>query len=252
MKKISLLLLLAVTLAFTGCSNDGDDKNDYVVSFENKLTTTESEFTTTDGTKVDPNDPNSYSKSSFTDIYASLSFSHYYGNWGFGGGFTYTNKTDVATPGYKNISAITGKGKFGKVYLTSNTSSFTPATITNMNPEQYAFKGTWITNTTYAYLAVKDGNDNSGTAHKFKAGDWFKLTAVGYDVNKQKIGSVDFYLADFRDGKTKIVNDWEWFDLGTLSTASYITFEMSSTDNTGEWMNTPSYFCLDGITLAEK
>lgn len=248
MKKISLLLLLAVTLAFAGCSNDGDDKNDYVVSFENRLTTPESEFKTTDGVLGS----NGYYQAQFTDTYAALTLSHYYGNWGFGGGFTYTNKTDVTTPGYENISAITGKGKFGKVYLTSNTSSFTPATITNMNPEQYAFKGAWVTNATYAYLAVKDGNDNSGIVHKFKAGDWFKLTAVGYGVNKQKIGSVDFYLADFRDGKTKIVNDWEWFDLGTLSTASYITFEMSSTDNNGEWMNTPSYFCLDGITLAEK
>ena len=249
MKKISLLLLLAVTLTFAGCSNN-DDKNDYVVSFENKLTTPESEFTTTDGTLAS----NGYYQTQFTDTYATLSFSHYYGDWGFGGGFTYTNKTDITTAGYSNISAITGKGKFGKVYITANTSSFTPATIINMNPEQYAFKGTWITNTTYAYLAIKDGNDNSSPSyvHKFKAGDWFKLTAVGYDVNKQKIGSADFYLADFRDGKTKIVNDWEWFDLGTLNTASYITFDMSSTDNGDYGMNTPSYFCLDGITLAEK
>lgn len=249
MKKISLLFLLAVVFAFAGCS-DNDDKNDYVVSFENRLTETESEFQSTGGTL----ESNGYYKTQFTDIYATLSFNHYYGNWGFGGGFTYTNKTDVTTPGFKNISAITGKGKYGKVYMTCNTGTFTPAILTNMNPEQYAFKGTWVTNTTYAYLAIKDGNDGSSPSYvrKFKAGDWFKLTAVGYNTDKQKIGSVDFYLADFRDDKTKIVNDWEWFDLGALSTASYITFEMSSTDNGNYGMNTPSYFCLDGITLVEN
>ncbi|WP_455592945.1 DUF4465 domain-containing protein [Bacteroides sp.] len=245
MKKISLLFLLAVTFAFAGCSDD--DKNDYVVSFENKLTEAESEFTTTDGTPVGEY---GYYQSRFTDRYAVLSFSHYYSGYGFGGGFTYTNKTDVTSSGYKNISAITGKGKYGKVYLTASIGN--PATITNMNTEQYAFKGTWVTNTTYAYLAIKDGNDGFGSVRKFKDGDWFKLTAVGYGIDNQKIGSVDFYLADFRDGKTKIVNDWEWLDLGTLSTASYITFEMSSTDNNSFGMVTPSYFCLDGITLTEK
>lgn len=246
MKKISLLFLLAVTFAFAGCNND-DDKNDYVVGFENRLTELESEFKTTEGTPVGEW---GYYKSQFTDTYASLSFSHYYAELGFGGGFTYTNKTDVTTAGFSNISAITGKGKFGKVYLTGSIGN--PATITNMNPEQYAFKGTWITNTTYAYLAIKDGNDGFNGLNKFKNGDWFKLTAVGYSLDNQKIGSVDFYLADFRDGKTKIVNEWEWFDLGTLSTASYITFEMSSTDNGDYGMNTPTYFCLDGITLIEN
>ena len=38
-----------------------------------------------------------------------------------------------------------------------------------------------------------------------------------------------------------------------IKEADYITFEMSSTDNNDNGqMNTPSYFCLDGITLIEK
>ena len=68
-----------------------------------------------------------------------------------------------------------------------------------------------------------------------------------------EIGRVDFYLADYRNKKTEIVNTWQWFDWSPIANASYITFELSSTDNNpkGE-MNTPAYFCLDGITLIEK
>ena len=95
---------------------------------------------------------------------------------------------------------------------------------------------------------------------KFTNDDWFKITAVGYKANDNEIGRVDFYLADFRNGKTEIVNTWKWFDWSSIKDADYIKFEMSSTDNSEyeneegvlvSSMNTPSYFCLDGITLIE-
>lgn len=242
MKKLSLLLLLSV-FVFISCDND---ESEVVISFENKLTAAESEFTTTEGTL---DNYETYYFTTFKDPLNILKFDHYYASWGFGGGFTYANKTDIKTPGWENISAITGQGKYGKVYLTSNTSSFTPAKITNLTPDEYTFKGAWVTNSTYGYLAIKDGY---GQARKFTNNDWFKLTATGYNSSNQKIGSIDFYLADFRDGKTKNVNTWEWFDFSAISSAQYITFEMSSSDNTGTYMNTPSYFCMDGITLEQE
>ena len=120
----------------------------------------------------------------------------------------------------------------------------------------------WVTNATYAYLAVKNGDDGSDPSYvkKFTNDDWFKITAVGYKANDNEIGRVDFYLADFRNGKTEIVNTWKWFDWSSIKDADYIKFEMSSTDNSEyeneegvlvSSMNTPSYFCLDGITLIE-
>jgi hypothetical protein len=242
MKKLSLLLLLS-TFIFCACSDD--DEVNVVAGFESQLSKTESEYSSTTGTKYD----DTYFHSTFKDEQALLEFDHYYSSWGFGGGFIYTNKTDITTPGYTNNSAITGTGKYGKVYLTSFVNSFTPSKIVNLNPDLYKFKGMWVTNSTNAYLSIKDGDS---MAKKFVAGDWFKLTITGYTSSKAEIGSIDFYLADFRDGKSININTWQWVDLSSLNNASYIEFSMASTDNNSWGMLTPSYFCIDGITLTQK
>ena len=257
MKKLSLLLLLSV-FVFCGCSDDDDDiKNEVVVRFEKKLTDAESEFAPTG------NQPTGYDvfETNIKDNQSLIECNHYYAAWGFAGGFTYTNKTDISTPGSSNNSAITGKGKDGTTYLTIYTNSYNTAKLTNLKGE-YGFKGAWVTNATYAYLAVKNGDDGSDPSYvkKFTNDDWFKITAVGYKANDNEIGRVDFYLADFRNGKTEIVKTWKWFDWSSIKDADYIKFEMSSTDNSEyeneegvlvSSMNTPSYFCLDGITLIE-
>ena len=242
MKKLSLLLLLS-TFIFCACSDD--DEVNVVAGFESQLSETESEYSSTTGTKYD----DTYFHTTFKDEQELLEFDHYYSSWGFGGGFIYTNKTDTKTPGYTNNSAITGTGKYGKVYLTSYVNSFAPSKIVNLNPDLYKFKGMWVTNSTYAYLSIKDGDS---MAKKFVAGDWFKLTITGYTSSKAEIGNIDFYLADFRDGKSININTWQWVDLSSLNNASYIEFSMASTDNNTSGMLTPSYFCLDGITLTQK
>lgn len=246
MKKISLLFLLAVTFAFAGCNND-DDKNDYVVSFENGLTEAESEFTTTDGTL----ESNGYYKAQFTDRYATLSLSHYYNDWGSGrsfAGFTYTNKTDNKTT--TSIAPICGKGKTDKVYISAySNEDYTPAILTINNPEQYSIKGTWITNSTYAYVGMTQGD---GYATAFKKGSWYKVTATGYDSQEKEIGKVDIALANYTNDNDKPVNDWIWFDLSALHNAVKIKFIPSSSDVNENGMKTAAYFCLDGITLTEN
>lgn len=253
MKKLAYLCVALLGVALFGCSNEDEpvmpgDK-EVVVSFEDLLTEPGTSFVperegVSDG----------YANTLIQDSGSFIEMPHWYNaDKSFGGGFTYTNTTDTETPGYTNISAITGKGKFGKVYLTANTNDFTLASISLMNPEKYRFKGAWVTNTTYAYLAVKDGNDGGfGGVRKFEEGDYFVLTAIGYDAEDNRIGEVDFYMADYRNGQRKVVNTWEWFDWSALSSAAYIIFKMDSSDKGSYGMNTPSYFCLDGITLVEK
>lgn len=226
------------------------------VSFEDKLTEPNTSFAPTEG--EDYGDWG-YKVTSFTDSKSLVECNSYFSDlWGFGGGFTYTNTTDVTTPGYSNLSAITGKGKDGSVYLTVALSN--PTKLTNLQAAAYQFKGAYITNTTYAYLAVKDGNDGGVSVVKgpFEDGDYFTVTAIGHAVSGEEVGRSTFYLADYRDGKSSVVNTWEWFDWTPLANAAYVTFEMASTDNYVDEdagiceMNTPKYFCLDGITLVEK
>ncbi|KAA6350596.1 hypothetical protein EZS27_002079 [termite gut metagenome] len=256
MKKLHLLMLLVPVLLFSGCQKDDgketdDEKETVVINFEGLLSGTNREFTTSDGVKA--NDEDYYYQANFEDPLTILRLNHYYTDEGlFGGGFTYTNYTDITTSGFTNISAITGKGQSGNTYLTTNTNEFTPARITNIQPGKYQFSGAWVTNSTYVYLAIKDGNDGFGVVKgPFTADDYFILTATGYDSSGE-IGKVDFPLADFRNGKSDIVNTWTWVDFTPIASARYIEFELSSTDRNDFGMNTPSYFCMDDVTLTEK
>lgn len=246
MKKISLLFLLAVTFAFAGCSDD-DDKNDYVISFENSLTEAESEYQS-----ANTSSSTDFTKETFKDPLNLLTFDHYYADWGTGysfAGFTYMNKTDNKTA--NSPAPISGKGKTGKVYIAVDSSDGEygiPAILTINNPEQYSIKGTWITNSTYAYTCMTEGY---GVATAFKKGSWYKVTATGYDNQEKEIGKVEISLADYKSDNDKPLSDWIWFDLSALQNAVKIKFIPSSSD-TGEWMNTAAYFCLDGITLTQK
>lgn len=250
MKKLTYLLMACLCMTLWSCGEESNEtpSMDVTTSFEGRLSGSEESFLGTEGETE-----GYYQKTEFKDNDGLIICNHYFASWGFGGGFTYTNTTDTETPGFNNLSAITARGKFGTTYLTSCSNSFNTAKITLADPAKYAFKGAWVTNTTYDYLAIKDGNDGSGTVQgPFEAGDWFKLTAVGHRADESEVGRVDYYLADFRDGKQIIVNTWEWFDWSALKDAAYITFELSSSDNGDYGMNTPAYFSLDGVTLTQK
>lgn len=243
MKKLTYLLVAVLSMALWSCSDD--PKSEVVACFENELKTANTTFLATEG---EPFGEYGYQVTSFKDCNNVASFSHYFASWGFGGGFTYTNTTDTTTPGYVNLSAITGQAQTGKVYLTASISN--EARITNLQPDKYRFKGAYVTNSTYAYLAMHDGNDGSTPAYakKFGADDWFKLTATGYTASDTPLGSIDFQLAKGTD----VLSSWQWFDWSAIADAVYIVFTMSSSDTNEYGMVTPGYFCLDMVTFIER
>ena len=217
-------------------------------NFDALISAPESDYVPTSGEETESGSKKTYIR----DSEQLVECDHYFADWGFGGGITCSNKSDKSTPGYTNNSAITAKAKEGSVYLTVNSSTFSPAIVTNLKADEFQFKGAWITNSTYAYLAVAEGNDGWGGAKKFDDGDWFKVEAVGYAANGTEIGRAEMYLADYRDGKTEVLNTWKWFDWTSIANAAYINFELSSTDIGEYGMNTPAYFCMDAITMIEK
>lgn len=247
MKKLSLLLMLSV-FVFCSCDNDDDVKNEVVISFENQLTENDSEFTTDKGQKDDPNNLWAYFKYNFKDPQNLATFEHQYSvfeNTYTFAGFTYMNKTDNVTA--KSPAPITGKAKNGKVYLAvcaSDGEYGFPGMMTINDPNKYQIKGTWIANSTYAYMGMTVGDNY---AQPFKAGSWFKVTAIGYNNADQKIGETSIYLANYATNEDLPSRDWLWFDLSSLHEAVKINFLASSSDS-----GTATYFCLDGITLIEK
>ncbi len=256
MKQKNLLLLVVLFIGistFTSCSDDDEDKNKKIEVITFNLTEKESEFKTDKGDKFGESYPGyTLHQYAFNDSKNRVSFSHYYTpETGFAGGFTYTNKTNTKNPNYTNLSAITAKGKSGSTYLTGSTGQETKITINN--PE-YAFKEMWVTNAAYAYLVIKDGSESGASilGKDFVDGDYFKLIVTGYTAKKEKIGSIDFYLADYRNGKKELVNEWKRIDLGSFKEAEYIEFTMDGTDKNDYGLITPQYFCLDAITLIEK
>ena len=106
--------------------------------------------------------------------------------------------------------------------------------------------GFYITNAASTYEAMQNGTD---LARHFGKGDWLKVTVTGFDAEGEETGTVDFYLADFRDPNAAyIVETWRWVDLTELGKVKRLVFTMSGSDvNPWGSMNTPDYFCMDNL-----
>jgi Domain of unknown function (DUF4465)/Secretion system C-terminal sorting domain len=177
-------------------------------------------------------------------------------------GFSISNKRDTLTSGYTNqYSAITGAGYNNSTnYAVGYYSSYSPMRIKLVGAaKRKQLGGFYITNSTYSYIAMRDGsafNKKFGGAIG-KDPDWFKLTISGYKNGGQLTDSVvEFYLADFRfadSSKDYFVKQWTWLDLTKLGNVDSIEFTMSSNDTAGGYgMRNPSYFCLDNFTTRDN
>ena len=166
-------------------------------------------------------------------------------------GFAYSNQTDATTAGFGNQhSAIAGNGEGGSAnYGVAYYSSFDPIPTITLAPGT-TIQSISLTNTTYAYFSMRDGD---AFAKKFGGAsgndaDWLKLTITGLDGSNASVGSIDFYLADFRfadNAQDYIVNTWTTVDLSSLSAARKLTFSMDSSDVGPFGVNTPTYVALD-------
>ena len=171
------------------------------------------------------------------------SFQHNFSDYGGGccwNGFTYSNTTDTTTAGYGNqYSAITGVGVDGSSNYGVSNPGFTPSRVDFGAATMV--DGAYFTNTTYAYLSMRDGD---GFAKQFDVDDYFTLTVSGLDNANSIIGSLDISLADGTD----ILSDWLWADLTSLGTVFALEFSLTSSDIGDFGMNTPAYFAIDSLT----
>lgn len=159
-------------------------------------------------------------------------------------GWSYSNRTDTTTAGFFNdTSAITGGGVDGSANY--GIGFLGEARISFAAPTQVA--GAYFTNTTYAYLAMKngdDGNDPPFVKGPFGQDDFFKLTVQGRDASDTVVATVDVLLAE----GSNVVSDWQWADLSGLGAVSAMTFVLASSDAGPFGVNTPTYFAMDNLT----
>ena len=183
------------------------------------------------------------------DIFLNNDYNTEFMSWS---GWAISNTSDVTTPGFFNqYSAITGSG-FGGSGNYATTFAFGNDMIMQGAAAGQPISGMYITNSTYAYLSMLDGD-----AFSKKFGgvtgddpDFFLLNIKAYRDGSLTTESVDFYLADFRNEDNTqdyIVDEWTWLDLSTLGAADSLSFTLTSSDVGQYGMNTPAYFCVDDI-----
>ena len=188
------------------------------------------------------------------NIFLPNSFNPDFNSWS---GWAISNQTDTLTPGFMNQhSASTGSGYDGSsnfaIFFSSSPRILELRNEAVGNPVE----GFYISNNTYAYLSMRDGDS---FAKKFGGvtgddPDYFLLTIKGFYNGELSADSVDFYLADYRfDDNTQdyIVKDWTYIDLLSLGSDDSLQFSLSSTDNGMFGMNTPAYFVMDNFTTTD-
>ncbi len=183
-------------------------------------------------------------------------------------GWAYSQVNDTTTQGLVNqYAAIPGSGvgssaTYGVAYPGSGTTG--GLSLVDL-PSPKTVAGAWFTNTTWAALAMRNGEGGFAPVDPFGGDepDWLLLTILGFDALGDPTGSVEFYLADYRfedNSQDYIVEDWEWVDLTGLGEVSRLDFVMTGSDvsvfdfgeGPVEFLDIPSYFALDDLVIVPE
>jgi len=189
-------------------------------------------------------------------VSGSVSFlNNYYPEYASWDGFAASTVHDPTVKGWDGqYNAITGSGLLSSdAYGVYYRGYGDPPRIALGEPSEV--QGVYVTNISYAYYALREGDMFT---QRFGGDDghdpdWFMLTVTGLDANETAVGSVDFFLADFRfedDSRDYVVDQWTFLDLSGLGQVTSLALEMSSSDNGPYGMNTPAYCALDNLVLA--
>ena len=179
-------------------------------------------------------------------------FTNYTG-YGYWGGFTASNRTDLNQTGLNaQYTAVTGCGYDGSTQYAVAYTYGVQTDVYAADGQSHTVTGCYITNNLWAYQDVLQGSMGQTPFGGLSGDDpdWFKLTATGKNVSGQTVGTLDFYLADYRfedNSQDYVLDTWEWFDLSPLGPVATISFSLSSTKSNYGGMITPAYFCMDNF-----
>ena len=172
---------------------------------------------------------------------------------GYWGGFTASNRTDLNQSGLDaQYTAAAGCGYDGTTQYAVAYTMGVQTDVYAADGQSHTVTGCYVTNDLWTYQDILQGGYGEppygGTTGNDP--DWFKVTATGKNANGQVVGTLDFYLADYRFSNNEedyVLNTWEWFDLSSLGDVATISFSLSSSRGSGYNMITPAYFCMDNF-----
>ncbi len=176
-------------------------------------------------------------------------------------GFAISNHTDVTTTGFMNqYSAYTAGGAGGS----SNYAIFYDFSNGGINTNNSTMRidSFELTNTTYAYLSMRDGDgygkqfgsiyDAGGIVDNTNGEDYFKVWIYGENFDQTEIDSIEFYLADYRFADSTqdyIIDAWNTIDFsGFAFDVSSVRFAFASSDVNSFGIKTPAYLAIDNVS----
>lgn len=175
------------------------------------------------------------------------------------GGIAISSMTDDSTGNFTNLySSIAGSGYNSLSYgVVSGGSIATIETTTMGFGSSPRFMSLYVSNTTYAYSSMMNGDafaKQFGGASGDDPDYFFIRFSFDYGFPDNY---VDFYLADFRFADNSldyILDEWVFVDLNDFPNSEYagqtINMQVFSSDTGAFGINTPTYFCIDDIEIA--
>jgi hypothetical protein len=187
------------------------------------------------------------------DVFLPNTYDSQWMSWA---GWAISNTTDTATPGFSNqYSAIAGGGYDGSAHYAVTYAFGNNNIILQGDAAGNPVSGMYVTNNTYAYWSMLEGDAFSKKFGGLTGNDpdYFLLTIKAWHNGALSADSLDFYLADYRfsdNSQDYVVDEWEWVDLSALGPADSLAFTLRSTDVGQFGINTPAFFCVDHISVS--
>lgn len=172
------------------------------------------------------------------------------------GSFIYSDKTDSTTAGYTNpASAITARGVSGSNNYAVAYDQGDSNVVVRLTGKGFGrqVQGFYVTNTTYAYLSMLHGDQFDSIFNSTRK-DSLVLRVYGWNKGVLNPNYVGVYLADFSFADTTqnyILRQWQWVNLLSLGNVDSLLFTMVSSQGSGGFYNTPTYFAMDNFVTSD-
>ncbi|MBE9488155.1 MAG: DUF4465 domain-containing protein [Bacteroidetes bacterium] len=179
----------------------------------------------------------------------------------YSGGVAISQWNDMTTNNYKNQCSVYSKDKKTGFGGHNGSKTFGVGYCTNFGAEtkifflddttEKVFKSIYLSNNTYSYLSMKNGEEASNYAPlSYENKDYLLLKIEGINKAGETTGTIDYYMADFRETTSKGIDEgWKKVDLSSLGAVNSLKFVMEATRTNSYGTTIPTYFCFDDLTI---